>query len=147
MSTNNALDTIDLRSILRKLLAKWWLFLITGILSMAGAVVYIKTTPKIFRVEAVLLMSEKGRNQLGPATEFIKGTSFLGGNSDIEDQIAVLTSVTNVTRTLKRLDFGITYYERHNFLTQQKYDLTRWPCRSTASPSTWRWTGRPAPTA
>jgi capsular exopolysaccharide synthesis family protein len=122
MSTNNALDTIDLRSILRKLLAKWWLFLITGILSMAGAVVYIKTTPKIFRVEAVLLMSEKGRNQLGPATEFIKGTSFLGGNSDIEDQIAVLTSVTNVTRTLKRLDFGITYYERHNFLTQQKYD-------------------------
>ncbi|MDX9752068.1 MAG: Wzz/FepE/Etk N-terminal domain-containing protein, partial [Flavobacteriales bacterium] len=122
MSTTSALDTIDLRAIFRKLLAKWWLFLITGIIAGALGVAYIKTTAKIFRVEAVLLMSERGRNQLGPATEFIKGTAFLGGNSEIEDQIAVLTSVTNVKRTLKRLDFGITYYERYRFLTQQKYD-------------------------
>ncbi len=122
MSQNNALDTIDLRAIFHKLLSKWWLFGITCAISIALGVAYIKTTAKIYRVEAVLLMSEKGRNQLGPSPEFIKGTSFLGGSSDIEDQIAVLTSVSNVARTLKRLDFGIAYYERYRFLTQQKYD-------------------------
>ena len=122
MSQTSALDTIDLRAIFRKLLSKWWLFAITGVISVAAGVAYIKTTAKIYRVEAVLLMSEKGRNQFGPQTEFIKGTSFLGGNSEIEDQIAVLTSVSNVSRTLQRLDFGITYYERYRFLTQQKYD-------------------------
>ncbi|MCB0791116.1 MAG: polysaccharide biosynthesis tyrosine autokinase [Flavobacteriales bacterium] len=116
-------DTIDLRAIFRKLTAKWWLFLITLVLSGAAAVAYLKTKPKLYRVEATMLMSERSRNSFGGGQdEFIKGMSFLKSNGDLEDHIAILTSRTNVERTIKRLDFGITYYEKKNFLTQEKYD-------------------------
>lgn len=121
-SPSNTGDTIDLRAIFRKLLKKWWWFLITGIICLAAAVAYIKVTPKVYLVRAVVLMSEKGRNKLGGTEEFLKGSSLLGGNSDIEDQVEVLTSFTNMTKTLRRLDFGISYFERKNFLTSEKYE-------------------------
>ena len=123
MSSAASNETIDLRSIFRKLLAKWWLFGITIGLALAAGVAYIKTTPKSYHVQAVLLMSERGRNVFGGNNEeFLKGSSFFNNSSDIEDQVAVLTSVSNMTKALKRLDFGITYYERKNFMTTEKYE-------------------------
>jgi capsular exopolysaccharide synthesis family protein len=67
-------------------------------------------------------MSEKGRNKMGTSEEFLKGSSLLGGNADIEDKVAVLTSYTTMSKTLKRLDFGISYFETKNFLTTEKYE-------------------------
>lgn len=115
-------DTIDLRAIFRKLLSKWWLFLITISLSVAAGVALIKTSPKLYHVKTVVMMSEKSKTQIGASEEFLKGSSLLNKSADIEDQIAQLTSVTNLTKTLKRLDFGISYFERKNFLTQEKYE-------------------------
>ncbi len=123
MSAAPVNDTIDLRGIFRKLIAKWWLFLITTTISVGLAVAYLKTTPKQFAVQAVLLMSEKSRNSFGASQDdFIKGVSYLRGSKDIEDQISVLTSRTNITKTLKRLDLGINYFETDNLLTLEKYE-------------------------
>src|SRR5688572_6582617 len=96
-------DTIDLRAIFRKLLSKWWLFLITISISLAAGVAYIKTTPKLYHIKTVVMMSEKSKSQLGASEEFLKGSSLLNKSADIEDQIAQLTSVTNMAKTLRRL--------------------------------------------
>jgi capsular exopolysaccharide synthesis family protein len=123
MSAAPVNDTIDLRGIFRKLITKWWLFLITTTISVGLAVAYLKTTPKQFSVQAVLLMSEKSRNSFGASQDdFIKGVSYLRGSTDIEDQISVLTSRSNITKTLKRLDLGINYFETDNLLTVEKYE-------------------------
>lgn len=122
MNPSPAGDTIDLKAIFSKLLSKWWWFAITLTISLALGFAYIKITPKEYLVRAVILMSDKGRDKIGKTEEFLKGSSLLGGNSDIEDQVAVLTSYTNVTKTLKRLDFGISYFETKNYLTTEKYE-------------------------
>lgn len=122
MSASPAGDTIDLKAIFRKLLSKWWWFVITVSLSLGLGYAYIKITPKEYLVRAVILMSEKGRDKIGKTEEFLKGSSLLGGNSDIEDQVAVLTSYSNVTKTLKRLEFGISYFETKNYLTSEKFE-------------------------
>jgi uncharacterized protein involved in exopolysaccharide biosynthesis len=116
-------DTIDLRSIFRKLVAKWWLFLITTTVALVLAIAYLKTTPKQYAVQAVLLMSEKSRNSFGGnQDEFLKGVSYLRSSTDIEDQISVLTSRSNITKTLQRLELGVSYFETDNFLTVEKYE-------------------------
>ena len=116
-------DTIDLRVIFRKLVAKWWLFLLTTTLALLVAVAYLKTTPKQYGVQAVMLMSEKSRSSFGGGQdEFLKGVSYLQSNTDIEDQISVLTSRNNITKTLKRVDLGISYYETYNFLTVERFE-------------------------
>ncbi|MEO8590564.1 MAG: polysaccharide biosynthesis tyrosine autokinase [Flavobacteriales bacterium] len=122
MSGTPAHDVIDLRAILKKLTAKWWWFLITTTLCLAAGVAYIKTSPKQYLVQAMMLMGEKSRNGFGAPDEFIKGTSFLSGAADLEDKVSVLTSRNNMKRTLKRLDFGISYYETANFLTTERYE-------------------------
>jgi len=122
MSTTTPNDTIDLRAIFKKILAKWWWFMITITLSLALGVAYIKTTPKQYLVQAVMLMGEKSRNNYSAPEEFIKGASYLSGSAGLEDKVSVLTSRTNIKRTLERLDFGIRYYETTNFLTTEKYE-------------------------
>lgn len=120
--SQQANDTIDLRAIFRKLLAKWWLFLICASISIAAGIAYIKTTPKLYHVKTVVMMSEKTKNSMGAKEDFLKGSSFLSNGADIEDLIAQLTSVTNMTKTLRRLEFGMSYFERKNFLTQEKFE-------------------------
>ncbi|HOZ39311.1 MAG: polysaccharide biosynthesis tyrosine autokinase [Flavobacteriales bacterium] len=123
MSTAPINDTIDLRSIFRKLVSKWWLFLITTTIALALALAYLKTTPKQYAVQAVLLMSEKSRNSFGGGQdEFLKGVSYLRSSTDIEDQISVLTSRTNITKTLQRMELGVSYFETDNFLTVEKFE-------------------------
>ncbi|HMC97418.1 MAG TPA: Wzz/FepE/Etk N-terminal domain-containing protein, partial [Flavobacteriales bacterium] len=122
MSNVPAHDTIDLRAIFKKLAHRWWWFLITVTLCLAAGVAYIKTTPKQFVVQAVMLMGEKSRTNFGAQEEFIKGTSYLSSSADLEDKVSVLTSRTNMKRTLRRLDFGISYFETTNFLTLERYE-------------------------
>lgn len=116
-------DGIDLRVIFNKLVSKWWLFLITISLAGAGAVIYVKTTAKQYSVTGVMLMSDKKRNNYSSdGEEFLKGTSYLTGSSGLEDQISVLMSYGNVLKTIRQLDFGITYFEERDFLKTEVYE-------------------------
>ncbi|MBK7385043.1 MAG: hypothetical protein IPI81_17160 [Flavobacteriales bacterium] len=56
MATSPATDIIDLRVIIRKLLSKWWWFLITCTIAGAAGVAYLKVTPKSYMVQATILM-------------------------------------------------------------------------------------------
>jgi len=115
-------DTVDLRSVFQKIGSRWWWFLITVPIAVALGAAFIKTTAKQYVVQATMLLSENKRSGYGDDQEFIKGTSYLSNSADLEDKLAVLTSKTNLTRTLERLNFGIGYFETKNFLTKEKYD-------------------------
>ena len=116
-------DSIDLKSIFRKIIAKWWLFLIVTTITVGGAVWYIKTTPKTYEVTGVMLMSDKKRNNFGSSgEEFLKGSSYLTSSNGLEDEVSVLMSFTNILNTIQQLDFGITYYEEKNFLEHEVYE-------------------------
>lgn len=119
-----ASEAIDLKAIFQKLAKKWWLFAITCTLAVACAVAYLKTTPKKYAVTATLLMSEKKRNSFGGSgEEFLRGSSLLKSGGDIEDQISLLTSHGMLMRTMKSLDFGVTYYEEADYLRVERYEF------------------------
>ena len=122
MANNPAADIIDLRAIFRKLLARWWWFVITCGLAGAAVVAYLKVTPKSYLVQAKMLMGEGNKNGFGQKEDFLKGMSLVKGNSQLEDDIALMTSRSNMLRTLQRLDLGVSYYERKNFMTGEGYD-------------------------
>ncbi|MBK8708138.1 MAG: hypothetical protein IPN30_06545 [Flavobacteriales bacterium] len=42
--------------------AKWWLFLLTVPMCVGAALFYLKTTPKKYEVQSVLLLGEKKRS-------------------------------------------------------------------------------------
>ncbi|MCC6938774.1 MAG: polysaccharide biosynthesis tyrosine autokinase [Flavobacteriales bacterium] len=122
MATSPATDIIDLRVIIRKLLSKWWWFLITCTIAGAAGVAYLKVTPKSYMVQATILMGEGGKPGFGQKEDFLKGMSLVRGSSQLEDDIAIMTSRSNIMKTLRRLDFGVAYYETHDFMTEERYD-------------------------
>lgn len=122
MPANPASDIIDLRAVVKKLLHRWWWFGITCGLAGALGVAYLKVTPKTYLVEARMLMGEGDRSGFGKKEDFLKGMSLVRGSSQLEDDIAIMTSRTNILKTLRRLDFSVTYYERSNFMTKERYD-------------------------
>ncbi len=115
-------DSIDLKAILRKVLKKWWLFVIVTAIALALAAWHVKTTPKRYEVNGVMLMSDTKRNNYGGSSEeFIRGASYLSSSNGLEDEISVLMSFTNMLNTIQQLDFGISYYEKNNFLEHEIY--------------------------
>lgn len=123
MSNAGTQDTIDLKAIFSKIIAKWWVFLITISLAVAAGAAYIKTTPKSYRVKSVLRMSEGRRSSFGQGKEeFLKGSGYLKSDAELEDEITMIRSVTNMTNTLNKLDFAIGYHATKNFLTKEIYD-------------------------
>lgn len=124
MSTQANSDAIDLKVIFNKVLSNWyWFAICAGILGAIG-VAYIKTTPKTYLVTATMLLNEQGRAAFGSQNdEFLKGQSYLKGSSAIEDMTAVLTSYKNVANTLRALDFTVSYHEKKNYLSKEKYDF------------------------
>ena len=122
MPTTQSTDIIDLRAIFRKLLAHWWWFLIACTVFGVAGVAYLKTTPKTYLVQAKMFMGEGNKGGFGQKEDFIKGMSLVRGNSQLEDDIALMTSRSNVLKTLNRLDLGVSYYETHNFLTVERYE-------------------------
>jgi capsular exopolysaccharide synthesis family protein len=116
-------ESIDLRAIFNKLLAKWWLFLVVTVVAVVAAVAYVKTTAKQYAVTGVMLMSDSKRNNFGGnGEEFLKGTSYLSGSNELEDQMSVLMSFANMLNTVRQLDFGISYFEERNFLRHEVYE-------------------------
>lgn len=122
MASTPAADIIDLRAILKKILRRWWWFVITCGIAGACGVAYLKVTPKYFMVQARMLMGEGNKNGFGQKEDFLKGMSLVKGSSQLEDDIALMTSRSNVIKTLQRLDFSVNYYETKNFLTNERYD-------------------------
>jgi len=122
MSAPTSNDTIDLRAITRKITAKWWWFFITIPICVALGLAYLLTTPKQYMVQSVMLLGEKKRSGFSDNDEFIKGTSYLGNATELEDKVALLTSHKIITSTLQRLGFGITYYETNLFKTIEWYN-------------------------
>lgn len=116
-------DNINIQVLFRKIIRMWWLFGITLFLAGAWAVWHMKTTPKTFQVDGVMLMSDTKRNNFGGGREdFIRGASYLRSNAGLEDEISLLTSFTNMLNTIQQLDFGVTYLRKKNFLETEIYE-------------------------
>lgn len=133
MAANPAADIIDLRALVRKILKRWWWFAITCSIAIALGVGYLKVTPKTFQVQAKMLMGEGDRSGFGRKEDFLKGMSLVRGSSQLEDDIAVMTSRSNILKTLRRLDFTVTYHERSRFITKERYDYPPFRVRLDSS--------------
>lgn len=70
-----------------------------------------------------MLMGEGDRGFGGRQEDFLKGMSLVRGNSQLEDDIALLTSRSMMVKTLNRLDFGVSYYTTKRYLTQEQYSF------------------------
>ncbi len=119
-------EFIDIRKVLTQSLNRWYYFLIGLVLCLGIAVLYLKIAPKQYDVEATVLLKDQGLSDRGSGQEkFINGLDLLSGNSELADEIAILSSYAMVRRALEQLDFTVSYFEYPDswgFLGEQMED-------------------------
>jgi len=111
---------LNIKQIFRKLLSKWYYFLVALMITLPLAYAYIKLSTKQYIVKASLLL--KSETQTGVDSEdFLKGMNLYTSQTGIEDEIGILKSYSMVDRAMRELDFAIQYFTRKNFETEERY--------------------------
>ena len=112
-------EKINIKSIILKILSKWYYFLVASMITLPLAYLYIQLAPVKYEIKSSILL--KGEDTKGPEN-FMKGMELLSSQIELEDEIGILQSFATVSQTVNTLDFGISYFAEKNFKTWELYD-------------------------
>lgn len=115
----------DIVKVLLRALTHWyWVPIFLSIFIAIGIYVYRTTTP-IHKISTRLLISGGGNNgaTIGGRDEqdVLSGVN-LGGQDQLENQLIILTSSNQVEKTLRQLDFSVSYFIKGMLLTTEVYN-------------------------
>lgn len=105
-------QTINIRDILRKCLHSWYLFAIGLLLALTGAYLYTRYATPIYETDATLLI--KDNKSLGDAgnlqNDILGQLSLVTGNSNVQNEIAIISSRTIIEKAVRDLGLQATYF-------------------------------------
>jgi len=114
-------EKVDIRAIIHKLVSRWYYFLLSLMITLPLAYAYVKFAQNIYQVRASILLTAQAKPGMGNE-KFLKGMELLTSHTELEDEIGILRSYNLVGSTLQKLDFGVSYFEKKNLKTYEKYD-------------------------
>ena len=109
---------ININELIHKLAAKWYYFLIAVAILVPLACAYIYFADNTYLVRASILLNSEVKNGLN-SEKFLKGMELMTSHTEIEDEVGILKSYNLSESTIRKLNFGITYYARKNFRSTQ----------------------------
>ena len=112
---------LNLKKVFFRALRFWYYIPLFLILAIALAIYNYKTTPPEYKIAANILISNGVSNNasIGSNDGAFNGVKLADNN--IENQLIILTSTKQIEKTLKQLDFSISYYEKGLFRTVEIY--------------------------
>jgi capsular exopolysaccharide synthesis family protein len=117
---------INIKALLKKLVSKWYYFLITLLLIMPLAYLFNEYADREYLVRGSILLNGDVKNGIDNE-KFLKGMELFTSHTAIEDEIGILKSYQLVERTIRRLDFGVSYFEKKNFKMYENYENENYP--------------------
>jgi uncharacterized protein involved in exopolysaccharide biosynthesis len=119
---NKDKETIGLKSILVKYILHWRLFLAAFIISLVPAILYLTFYPRTYEFMAgVQLQAEKESSMssfsLGETAGLMKsfGIGAGGGNLNVDDEIAILTSNRMLRMMILDLGLNVLYFSPYSY--------------------------------
>lgn len=104
-------NTQSLKAFVSKIIANWYLFLIGVSLCLFLAVIYSKFADVSYQVGAKIIVKDEkkqGAGMKGMLADLELG-GLLGGNSDAESELEILTSRTLMRKVVQKLHLNVTH--------------------------------------
>jgi capsular exopolysaccharide synthesis family protein len=119
-SINNN-DTIDIRELIFKYLRKWYWFVLSVLICLFVAYIYIKITTPKYQVESTLLLrnNEKSSFDLSELALFTGGS--ITGSGEVEDETLILSSRAIIGQVIHYLDLKNEYWQKEGMRYIEMY--------------------------
>ena len=114
---------LDIRKLIGLAKRYWLLLIVSPIICIALAVVYLYYTPKMYKTTATILI-KKDDKQKGskPNLDFDISSLFSGNASNTADEVEILKSRTLMAETLTELKINPVIYEKKNIKKKPFYN-------------------------
>ena len=122
-------QAIDLRNIIKKCLHHWYWFIIGLLIAFSIAYAYLRYTAPVYQTEAELLIKDdKGGISASSGSalqnDVLGQLSMLAGNSNVQNEMAILSSRTIVGRAIRDLGFQTSYFIKGRVKSKEIYKKT-----------------------
>jgi capsular exopolysaccharide synthesis family protein len=111
---------IDIKTLLQKLSLRWYYFLFTMCAVLALAFLFVEFTPRVYLIRASIMLNTEVKSGI-QSEKFLKEMELFTPKTEIDDEIGILKSYDLIRTAIRKLDFGVSYLERKNFKTVEKY--------------------------
>jgi capsular exopolysaccharide synthesis family protein len=125
VQTKNPSDNgIDLQKFAGIVLANWYYIVLSVLIALSIAFIVNRYTVPMYEVHSAVMINkpvEEGAN----ATAILYGAEVFQGSKGLTDESIVLKTKALAYKTLKKLNFGVSYFQRGNVkLTEVYYPLS-----------------------
>lgn len=113
-STVKTEDTIDLKELFFSLIAQWKLISICILVSLLCAVLYLRVTPKVYAVDAMVQVEDKSGSSSALLGKDLSGIIGATGNQVADGEVEILKSRLVLGATIKQLNLDISIQPEHD---------------------------------
>ncbi len=114
-------NIIDIRSIVLRYLRNWYWFLLSIILCLGGAVLYIFTAPLKYEVSSEIMMrsaESSAKNVFASDLNLLAGAGVV---EDVEDELEILNSRAIMEKVIRTLDIQTSYKKKQGLRWIEQY--------------------------
>ena len=111
-------ESVDIRAIFFKFVRFWYLFAISIFVAIVVAFLFNKYTAPIYESTTSILVKDD-KSALDPSS--LIGIGLSNNQQNVENEIGKLTSFTLSYRTIKKLDFEVSYFVEDGLIKKELY--------------------------
>ena len=115
-------ESVDYKAIFLKFFRYWYFFVMAIIIALTMAYFFNKYATPVYEISSRMLINDP--EKVDPQTMIGMG-SYGRIQNNIQNEIVVLKSYTVVNRTIRKLDFYVSYYAEESFKTTELYKVSR----------------------
>ena len=114
---------LEVRDFIFRMISEWKWFVLSVVVCLTIAVLYIKTANPVYRVNANVVIKDNESSNPASGMSALKSFGFgLGGSLDINDEIEVMNSFSLMRQAVKELGLNKTETEKlHWFKNVDRY--------------------------
>lgn len=120
----NKHDLAEAAALLKNYVKHWPLFLISVIICLGVAFVYLKLTNPVYQITANILIKSEDTKGGGLQSAMMKSFSLgglIGGASDVYDELEIVSSFSILRQAVQKLDLNKSYTEVNFFKNRNCY--------------------------
>ncbi len=96
--------------LLHHFLLNWKLFAVSVVLCLVFAVFYIYNSAKVYQVTAKILLQDEEKGSFASQMDMLADFGYNGGNSNVENEIEVINSMSVISGAVLQSGLYISYY-------------------------------------